>query len=639
MAFCDSTGQLGTLFEVAPAKKRNDEAANEADELDYGDIAFEDDEAVENNGIDADDADNDDEDDENTVSLEKLKNQVMKGSKISEEDEDSKMSVAKSYTSERSEPIVKIKTFKAQAAFQPSSTPSHLEHFYMVWNGVGIVTAHSDNSDNGGSIHVEFHDASVHHALHIPNFNNSHTLASLSTGVLALSGGEDASKLVCIALAASGNKEWSLQMPDTEVIEAVATTKRIVAVVTNINMLRLFSSMGTQREVIGLPGPVVAIAGSETEERFIVVYHSAPPGEHQQYLSAMLVQASYGLGLNAQTINLPLPKGRTLSWLGFSDVGSPAFADSMGLVQLYNTRNNCWYAICDTLQQRQSVSNNYFVIAISERQQILQAVLCRGCSYPMTNPRPMLQELPLRMPLCDLDSEKSEIEDALLRASLMSSMEGSSRIIKETAIKLFALACRSEIELRAKELIETIGCPDLLLLAVKYATKLGRIHLADRLSELMPKIEENHEKKTQEENEILQVHLQQKAQFLQLNSMLSPGGHQSPKVLAPKAMELSSTKRSSLKRLASPFSSALPNNRNNVPSSPSILGESATQDFSQENFGVSENSSTKSAGDTQSDLQRTPLNSVNPFASKRKLADSEVILGSDKLKFPKRDLK
>lgn len=52
------------------------------------------------------------------------------------------------------------------------------------------------------------------------------------------------------------------------------------------------------------------------------------------------------------------------------------------------------------------------------------------------------------------------------------------------------LACRSEMESRAKELIEMIASPALLPLAIKYASKLGRIHLAEKLNEMLPAFEE-----------------------------------------------------------------------------------------------------------------------------------------------------
>lgn len=46
------------------------------------------------------------------------------------------------------------------------------------------------------------------------------------------------------------------------------------------------------------------------------------------------------------------------------------------------------------------------------------------------------------------------------------------------------------MESRAKELIEMIASPALLPLAIKYASKLGRIHLAEKLSEMQPVFEE-----------------------------------------------------------------------------------------------------------------------------------------------------
>lgn len=51
-------------------------------------------------------------------------------------------------------------------------------------------------------------------------------------------------------------------------------------------------------------------------------------------------------------------------------------------------------------------------------------------------------------------------------------------------------ACRTEMEARAKELIEMIAMPQLLPLAIKYAGNLGRLHLAEKLGELQPHLNE-----------------------------------------------------------------------------------------------------------------------------------------------------
>lgn len=52
------------------------------------------------------------------------------------------------------------------------------------------------------------------------------------------------------------------------------------------------------------------------------------------------------------------------------------------------------------------------------------------------------------------------------------------------------------MEQRAKELMEILASPQILSLAVKYASKLGRIHLAERLNEMSAAIE------AQEQNDL-----------------------------------------------------------------------------------------------------------------------------------------
>ncbi|KAL9914329.1 LOW QUALITY PROTEIN: WD repeat and HMG-box DNA-binding protein 1-like [Glossina fuscipes fuscipes] len=474
-------------------------------------------------------------------------------------------------------------------AFQPSCTPIHLEHRYLVWNGVGIVTSHADGAN--AAIDVEFHDASVHHSLHIPNYNN-HNMASLSSTALVLAG-EDSAKVVVIALAASGNKEWSMQLSEEDVVAVVATTK-LVAVATSMQFLRIFTITGSQREIISIPGSVICLSGFE--DRIMLSYHAAP--------------VACGLSLKCKNITLPLTPGRQLVWQGFTDCGSPVFADSMGLVQLFNVKSNCWYPVCDTMKLSSGVSNNYFVISLSKRSQILQAVLCRGCSYPMTTPRPLMQELPLQMPLCDLESEKTLLEDDRLRSSIMA-VDNANKVIKEVSIKLFALACRGEVETRAKELIETIACPDLLMLAVKYATKLGRIHLADRLTELLPQLEEEQEKRKQDE-QLAENTLQPS---YPTPTYLNGQPLNNSTKLAPKPMELGSGKKLTLKKFA--FNSTSNDSRKFGMWNDSLLA--TTTDISGQSESI-----LPSYGDSVDDtkiITRSPFNSVNPFASKRKISD------------------
>lgn len=125
---------------------------------------------------------------------------------------------------------------------------------------------------------------------------------------------------------------------------ALGATDKLVAVATDARYLRIFSVMGTQREMLCLPGPAVAIAGRG--DMLCVVYHSAAASDGAQNLSAMLVQA-IGLSLRVTDIRMPLTPGTKLSWIGFSDKSSPVCSDALGMVRLFSVKSNYWMPICD----------------------------------------------------------------------------------------------------------------------------------------------------------------------------------------------------------------------------------------------------------------------------------------------------
>lgn len=63
------------------------------------------------------------------------------------------------------------------------------------------------------------------------------------------------------------------------------------------------------------------------------------------------------------------------------------------------------------------------------------------------------------------------------------------------------MACKSDLEHRARELLELIAIPEIIPIAAKYASGLGRIHLAQKLAELMPEIEEKNKEINEKLNE------------------------------------------------------------------------------------------------------------------------------------------
>lgn len=58
-----------------------------------------------------------------------------------------------------------------------------------------------------------------------------------------------------------------------------------------------------------------------------------------------------GTSIDSRDIGSALGPESTLMWLGFSDVGTPALMDSLGMLSLYPHNSNMWMPFCDTSRQ------------------------------------------------------------------------------------------------------------------------------------------------------------------------------------------------------------------------------------------------------------------------------------------------
>lgn len=88
--------------------------------------------------------------------------------------------------------------------------------------------------------------------------------------------------------------------------------------------------------------------------------------------------------------------------------------------------------------QKKNESDNFFILEVSEHSQIIRAILCRGTSYPVITPKPMVSELPLKLPVCTLEAEKSLLEESLIRYA-NTQADNATNLMKEMAFKLFAV--------------------------------------------------------------------------------------------------------------------------------------------------------------------------------------------------------
>nr|XP_056706893.1 WD repeat and HMG-box DNA-binding protein 1 [Euleptes europaea] len=438
------------------------------------------------------------EDDENSIDLGLLKANAALDKQGEEDDQESLPPVPPRSPAQRPFYDWPMPTPR-QKPFQSGSTPVHLTHRFMVWNSVGIIRCYNDEQDN--AIEVEFHDAAIHHAMHLPN-SLSHTMADLSREAVLLaceSTEELASKLHCIHFNSwDSNKEWTIDMLQDEEIEAICLGQGWAACATSALFVRVFTVGGVQKELFSLPGPVVSMAGHG--EQLLVIFHRGTGFDGDQCLGVQLIELGRKKRQILQGEPLPVSRKSYLTWVGFSAEGTPSYVDSEGIVRMVNRGlGNTWTPVCDTREHCKGKSDHCWIVGIHENPQQLRCIPCKGARFPPTLPRPAVAVLPFKLPFCQTATDKGQMEEQFWRSLLFhnhleylsqsgyecdESMKG--RAVQEQQsllMKMFALSCTLEREFRCMELAELMT-QTAVSLAVKYASRSRKLILAQKLSEL-----------------------------------------------------------------------------------------------------------------------------------------------------------
>lgn len=497
IVFCDKKGQLNILDNIiameSVMKKANARVVPLADSTDEED------------------------DDENTFSIEKIKAETIPGYLQDNEDDlpvithKPRKSIAlttaalqiadeKSDLDINEESLIGVSRRDSeqdfQMPFQPASTPCHLKQRYLVWNYVGMIRSYRTEEEN--TIEIDFHNTAFHSGIFMENVHG-HTMGALSyhAAVLASVGQENKrSKLVCLHFSSwDSNKEWTVDMPSGETIQAVAVGEEWVAAVTDSQHLRIFTISGLQREVLFLPGRVVSASGSS--KYLVIAYHRGSGLPGSQCLRALLVTVNVNQ-VETLWVDVPLPKKSQLSWIGFTDEGTACVVDSRGVVSLLMKRitgGPHWMVIGNTKTHVKGKSDHCFVVSVSERRQQIRYLLCKGSKYPAVVPRPGQMTIPFQCPLADPNTEKGQLEDSYWKNKLLMDTvarldaEGfdtdtmadiPSRTCRRNLLKLFAMSCNEGMEFRATDYYDKMDS-ETATLAIKYAVKLNRPQLVELL--------------------------------------------------------------------------------------------------------------------------------------------------------------
>uniref|UniRef100_A0A6G1SGF6 WD repeat and HMG-box DNA-binding protein 1 n=1 Tax=Aceria tosichella TaxID=561515 RepID=A0A6G1SGF6_9ACAR len=365
-----------------------------------------------------------------------------------------------------------------QKPIQPGSSPADEENRFLCWNNIGIIRAQNGQEDQ--SIDVMFHDTEKHSSVNFKNEPN-YIFGSLSEEciVVASNGkyGTGPSSIHGINLLESNRdqREWEIEMPHVELIEALAAGSGFVAIVTDQRNLRLFTNAGMQSFMFTLPGQVLCMAAQD--HQLMIIYHDGAGHSDDQNLSMFVYHIDIFNNIFKQTykhIPVALSKRSPLAWAGFSDEGTPCTYDYSGMFRIYSHRlGGAWIPLLDLRNLTSSALDHYFVVGASELSQVVKAVKCRRSRFPQFQTE-TAQLLNFSLPMCDMDSNKGKLEEEHIRLRLAeqsyqrishdtnyfsmaeAALNANEKLLVNAILRLFALYLKEHKEDAAKNLIYMI---------------------------------------------------------------------------------------------------------------------------------------------------------------------------------------